>query len=94
MTTYDLKTLPTDMLVKFHNSAGGHRIYCMDDNSDYSHVKDIVAEHLRVKRNAALCEFDSSMPYVVIDHGDVISYSEKAIRDYIDCDMIIDYMFY
>lgn len=80
MTVYELKTLPIDTLVKLHNMAGGNRIYCMDDDNDFSYVNDIVTEHLRVKRNSALWEFDSAMPYVVIEHGDVVSYNEKAIR--------------
>lgn len=94
MTTYDLKSLPTDTIVKLHNTAGGNRIYCMDDDNDFSHVNDIVTEHLWVKRNSALWEFDSAMPYVVIEHGDVVSYNEKAIRDYIDYARIIEYTLY
>ena len=94
MTVYELKTLPIDTIVKLHNMAGGNRIYCMDDDNDFSHVNDIVTEHLRVKRNSALWEFDSAMPYVVIEHGDVVSYNEKAIRDYIDYDRIITDMLY
>lgn len=94
MTVYELKTLPTDTLVKLHNMAGGNRIYCMDDDNDFSYVNDIVTEHLRVKRNSALWEFDSAMPYVVIEHGDVMSYNEEAIIDYIDYDRIIEYVLY
>ena len=94
MTTYDLKSLPADTIVKLHNTAGGNRIYGMDDDNAFSHVNDIVTEHLRVKRNSALWEFDSAMPYVVIEHGDVVSYNEKAIRDYIDYDRIIEYILY
>lgn len=94
MTVCELKTLPLDTIVKLHNTAGGNRIYCMDDDEDFNQVKAIVAEHLRVKRNSALWEFDSAMPYVVIEHGDVVSYSEKAIRDYIDYDRIIEYTLY
>lgn len=94
MTTYELKSLPIDTIIKLHNTAGGNRIYRMDDNSDYTCVSDVVAEHLRVKRNSALWEFDSAMPYVVIEHGDVMSYSEKAIRDYIDYDRILTDMLY
>lgn len=94
MTVYELKTLHIDMIVKLHNMAGGNRIYCMDDDNDFSHVNDIVTEHLRVKRNSALWEFDSAMPYVVIEHGDVVSYNEKAIKDYVDYDRIIEYILY
>lgn len=94
MTVCELKTLPIDTIVKLHNTAGGNRIYCMDDDEDFNQVKAIVAEHLRVKRNSALWEFDSAMPYVVIEHGDVMSYSEKAIRDYIDYARIIEYVLY
>lgn len=94
MTVCELKTLPIDTIVKLHNTAGGNRIYCMDDDEDFNQVNAIVAEHLRVKRNSALWEFDSAMPYVVIEHGDVVSYSEKAIRDYIDYDRIIEYVLY
>lgn len=94
MTVCGLKTLPIDTIVKLHNTAGGNRIYCMDDDEDFNQVKAIVAEHLRVKRNSALWEFDSAMPYVVIEHGDVVSYNEKAIRDYIDYDRIIEYTLY
>lgn len=93
MTVYELKTLPIDTIVKLHNTAGGNRIYNMDDNNDYNCVRDVVAEHLRVKRNSALWEFDSAMPYVVIEHGDVMSYNEKAIRDYIDYDRIADMLY-
>jgi hypothetical protein len=94
MTVYELKTLPIDTLVRLHNMAGGNRIYCMDDDNDFSHVNDVVSEHLRVKRNSALWEFDSVMPYVVIEHGDVVSYNEKAIRNYVDYDRIIEYILY
>lgn len=94
MTVCELKTLLIDTIVKLHNTAGGNRIYCMDDDEDFNQVKAIVAEHLRVKRNSALWEFDSAMPYVVIEHGDVVSYNEKAIRDYIDYDRIIEYTLY
>lgn len=94
MTVYELKTLPIDTLVKLHNMAGGNRIYCMDDDNDFSYVNDIVTEHLRVKRNSALWEFDSAMPYVVIEHGDAVSYNEKAIKNYVDYDRIIEYILY
>lgn len=94
MTVCELKTLPIDTIVKLHNTAGGNRIYCMDDDEDFNQVKAIVAEHLRVKRNSALWEFDSAMPYVVIEHGDVVSYNEKAIRNYVDYDRIIEYILY
>lgn len=94
MTTYDLKSLPTDTIVKLHNMAGGNRIYCMDDDEDFNLVDDIVTEHLRVKRNSALWEFDSAMSYVVIEHGDVLSYNEKAIRNYVDYGRIIEYVLY
>lgn len=94
MTVYELKNLPIDTLVKLHNTAGGNRIYCMDDAEDFNQVAAIIAEHLRVKRNSALWEFDSAMPYVVIEHGDVLSYNEKAIRNYVDYGRIIEYILY
>lgn len=94
MTVYELRSLPIDTIVNLHNTAGGNRIYCMDDDNDFIHVNGIVTEHLRVKRNSALWEFDSAMPYVVIEHGDVVSYNEKAIKNYVDYDRIIEYILY